>query len=146
MKQFESSDELKKVLGGFFLDFVKRMKEGDPVIAEPGKSLNDLNFVVHLLLSDPPLKIVIDCEEKPMKVSFGDENPKPATATFFVSATNGHRFWLGALNLPNALIKKEVVLKGPVYRMLKVLPAARKAFPIYIKYLKDHGLEDFLPA
>lgn len=143
MKKFESSEELKEVLGGFFVDFTRRMKEGDPAVEKPGNQLNATNLVVHFILKDPELKISIDCEEKPIRVGFGNENPKPPTAVFYVSAEDGHKFWLGGLNLPNALIRKKVVLKGPVHRLLKVLPAAKKVFPIYDQYLIDRGYEQF---
>lgn len=143
MKKFESTEELKEVLGGFFIDFSRRMEERDPVVEKPGKELNDTRLVVHFELKDPDLRIIIDCEEEPIQVSFNDENPKQPTAVFYVSAEDGHRFWLGGLNLPNALIKKRVVLKGPVHRMLKVLPAAKTVFPIYDRYLVDHGYDAY---
>lgn len=143
MRDFETSEELRDVLGGFFEYFVERMKEGDHAFLEPGEALNDTNLVVHFELKDPDLRIVIDCEEKPIAVSFGDDNPKPPVATFYVSADAGHRFWLGGLNLPNALIKKQVVLKGPVHRLLKLLPITKKVYPLYDRYLVEKGYDDF---
>ena len=143
MKEFESAEELQEVLGGFFTDFVERMKVGDSEVMKPGKALNDTNLIVHFELKNPDLRIVIDCEEKPIKVSFGEENPKSPTAVFYVDAIDGHLFWLGGLNLPNALIKKKVVLKGPVHRLLKVLPIAKTVFPIYGQYLIDKGFEAY---
>jgi hypothetical protein len=144
MKEFESSEQLKEVLGDFFVHFVDRMNAGDPAFKEPGRALNNTGLVVHFVLRDPDLKIVIDCEERPIEVSFGDESPKAPTATFLVSAETGHKFWLGELNLPNALIKKQVVLKGPVARLLKVLPVTKKVYPLYRQYLIDNGFEEFL--
>jgi hypothetical protein len=144
MKQFESSEQLKEVLGGFFVEFVDRMKAGDPAFVGPGEALNNTNLVVNFDLRDPELLIVIDCEQKPIGVSFGKENPKAPTATFYVSAENGHKFWLGALNLPNALIKKQVILKGPVSRLLRVLPITKRVYPLYKDYLIEHNYEEFL--
>lgn len=145
MKQFESSEQVKDVLGNFFLEFVDKMKAADPAFVGPGKALNATGLVVHFNLRDPELRIVIDCDAKPIEVSFGDENPKAPTATFAVSAENGHRFWCGNLNLPNALIKKQVVMKGPTSRLLRVLPITRKVYPLYKNYLVEHGYEDYLP-
>lgn len=145
MKQFESSEQLQEVLGGFFLEFVDRLKAGDPAFVGPGEALNATNLVVHFVLKDPELKIVIDCEQKPIGVSFGDENPKAPTATFFVTAENGHLFWCGALNLPNALIRKKVILKGPTSRLLRVLPIAKRVYPLYMDYLESHNYQEFLP-
>lgn len=143
MKQFESSEQLKQVLGGFFEDFSRRMQAGDPSVREPGEDLNATNLVVHFELKDPDLRIIIDCEEKPIHVSYDSDNPKSPTAVFYVSAEAGHRFWLGGLNLPNALIKKQVVLKGPVGRLLKVLPITKKIYPLYDRFLVDHGYDEF---
>lgn len=145
MKRFESSEQLQEVLGNFFLEFVDRMNAGDPAFVGPGEALNATGLVVHFDLRDPELRIVIDCDAKPIEVSFGEENPKAPTATFTVSAENGHRFWLGKLNLPNALIKKQVVMKGPTSRLLKVLPITRKVYPLYKGYLVEHGFQEFMP-
>jgi len=143
MKEFESPAQVEEVLGGFFLHFVDRMKAQDPAFLVPGNALNDTGLIVHFVLRDPDFKIVIDCEARPIEVSFGDENPKAPTATFLVTAENGHRFWLGELNLPNALIKKQVVMKGPVARLLKVLPVTKKVYPLYRQYLLDNGFEEW---
>lgn len=143
MKKFESSGQLKEVLGGFFEDFSKRTQQGDPAVIGPGEALNATKLVVHFELRDPDLRIVIDCDETPIHVSYGDENPKAPTAVFYVSAEAGHRFWLGGLNLPNALIRKQVVLKGPVGRLLKVLPITKKVYPLYDQFLLDHGYDEF---
>jgi hypothetical protein len=143
MQDFESSEQLKEILGGFFIHFVDMMTAGDPDYAEVGKALNDTGLVVHFVLRDPNLKIVIDCEEKPIVVSFGDESPKAPTASFSLVAENGHKFWLGEFNLPNALVRKQVVMKGPVARMLKVVPITRKVYPLYRQYLIDNGFEEF---
>lgn len=143
MDNFASSEELKNVLGGFFVEFVERYSEGISEYAKPGKALNDTNLVVHFDLKDPNLLIVIDCEQKPINVSFDGENPKSPTAVFYVSAENGHKFWLGGLNIPNALVKKQVVLKGPVRRLLKVIPITKQVYPLYDRYLVEHGYDRF---
>ena len=132
------------MLGGFFQHVVQKgLVENDPVVSKPAKALNETNLIVHFALKDPNLLIIIDCEEKPIRVGFGNEITKSPTATFYVSALDGHRFWLGDLNIPNALLRKRVILKGPVHRLLKVLPIARQCFPIYKKYLADNGFTDF---
>ena len=144
MRNFNSSAELQQVLGGFFQHVVQKgLVENDPVVSKPAKSLNDTNLIVHFALKDPNLLIVIDTEQKPIHVSFGNENPKPPTAVFYVSALDGHKFWLGDLNIPNALLRKKVVLKGPVHRLLKILPVARQCFSIYKNYLAVNGYTDF---
>ncbi len=144
MRNFNSSAELQQVMGGFFQHVVQKgLLENDPVVSKPAKSLNETNLVVHFALKNPDLLIVIDTEEKPIHVSFGSENPKPPTAVFYVSALDGHKFWLGDLNIPNALLRKRVVLKGPVHRLLKILPVARQCFTIYKSYLAANGFTDF---
>ncbi len=144
MRNFNSSAELQQVMGGFFQHVVQKgLLENDPVVSKPAKSLNETNLVVHFALKNPDLLIVIDTEQKPIHVSFGSENPKPPTAVFYVSALDGHKFWIGDLNIPNALLRKKVVLKGPVHRLLKILPIAKQCFPIYRSYLAANGFADF---
>jgi hypothetical protein len=43
-----------------------------------------------------------------------------------------------------AMAKGQVKAKGPVSKMMKLLPAMRPAFPRYTEFLKEQGRTDLL--
>lgn len=137
MANFKDREELKTILGGFFLELVGRQEQGDPGVAHPLQVLNDTRLVVIFDLRDPDLRIFIDCTVRPICVTFDDA--KKGDATFILDADKGHEFWLGKVNLAKALVKKDVVALGPVPKLLKLLPTVKKFYPIYAQYLRDHG-------
>ena len=61
-----------------------------------------------------------------------------------MAADDGHKFWLGKLNMTIAMAKGQVKAKGPVSKMMKLLPAMRPAFPRYTDFLKANGRTDLL--
>jgi len=62
----------------------------------------------------------------------------------FMSTDDGHRFWLGELNIPMALARRKVRVDGPIGTLLKLLPALQPAFAMYRTFLKEQGMEDKL--
>jgi len=63
-----------------------------------------------------------------------------------MSADDGHRFWLGTLNMTAAMAKGKVRLKGSVPKMLKLMPLAKPLRASYEKILADAGRADLLNA
>ena len=63
-----------------------------------------------------------------------------------MSADDGHRFWLGELNLTMAMAKGKVRAKGPISKMLKLAPLTKPLQATYRKILTDAGRVDLLEA
>lgn len=61
-----------------------------------------------------------------------------------MSADNANQFWLGQLNLSVAMAKGQVRTKGPVSKILKLVPIAKELFPSYRKALEENGRSDLL--
>jgi putative sterol carrier protein len=59
----------------------------------------------------------------------------------FMSADDGHRFWLGELNIPMAMARKKIRIQGPVGVLLKLLPALQPAFGMYRDFLTERGFD-----
>ncbi len=55
-----------------------------------------------------------------------------------------HRFWLGKVNLMVALTKGDIKAKGPIPKIMKLLPIIRDAYAIYKDFLKEEGLEELV--
>jgi len=80
------------------------------------------------------------------KVLYGDDarnGPKPVVE-MFMKADVGHRFWLGKVNISLALAKGEMRAKGPVPKILKLVPLAKGLFPRYREKLEREGRTDML--
>jgi hypothetical protein len=48
-----------------------------------------------------------------------------------MKADVAHRFWLGKVNIAAALAKGEMRAKGPIPKILKMVPLAKQVFPRY---------------
>ena len=63
-----------------------------------------------------------------------------------MSSDDGHKFWLGELNIPMAMARRKVKVEGPVGKLLKLLPAMQPAFAMYRTFLTERGHESKLDA
>jgi len=61
-----------------------------------------------------------------------------------MDADTAHRFWLGKVNVPVALARGQMKAKGPVAKILKLLPLTKPIFPRYKEQLQTTGRNDLL--
>ena len=61
-----------------------------------------------------------------------------------MDADTAHRFWLGQVNVTVALARGQIKAKGPVAKVLRLVPLARPVFPRYEAQLKEQGREDLV--
>jgi hypothetical protein len=66
------------------------------------------------------------------------------TATFTLSADTGHKFWHGQVNLAKALTTKAIVARGPLPKILKLLPVIVPLYERYPQYLRQIGRADLV--
>ncbi|HKX11569.1 MAG TPA: SCP2 sterol-binding domain-containing protein [bacterium] len=130
MAYFQSSAELKEVLGGFFDRLFS-----DPVI---GPKLKGAKLKIQFNYTDPDLSISADTSEEPVRLLFNDASFKP-DVQMSMKADVAHRFWHGKVNLVMALARREMSAKGPIPKILKLLPAIKPAYALYPQYLEEKG-------
>jgi hypothetical protein len=94
--------------------------------------------------TDPDAVITLDMPNSEIHEGAGN-GPDP-NVELFMTADTGNRFWLGKVILPVALAKGEVRAKGPVAKLLKVLPLAKGMFGPYRAHLQESGRTDLLNA
>ena len=63
-----------------------------------------------------------------------------------MEADTAHRFWLGQVNVTVALARGQMKAKGPVAKILKLVPLVKPVFPRYRKMLEEAGRQDLLEA
>lgn len=138
MATFESSERLQEVLGGFFYFLLDQ--------PEMSKKLLDSKMVLKFVYTDPSLSITIDLTGltgPQAAITFNDTFKKPEVE-MSMKADVAHRFWMGKVNLAIALARREMVAKGPIPKILKLLPVIKPAYDLYPKYLQQKGLSAYL--
>ncbi len=131
MATFENSEKLKEILGGFFFFLLQQ--------ADMKKKLMDSKLVIKFNYEEPSLAITIDLSGSDAVITFNDS--KKAEVEMKMKADVAHRFWLGKVNLMIALARREMIAKGPIPKILKLLPVIKPAYTFYPKYLAEKGFQ-----
>ncbi|MBW2593888.1 MAG: SCP2 sterol-binding domain-containing protein [Deltaproteobacteria bacterium] len=130
MGVFENSEKFEEILGGFF-----KLIGDTPLVAD---KLLKSNLIIRFNYTDPDLILVIDCSGDTVDIRAGDTDTK-AIVEMKMKADIAHKFWFGKVNLTMALTRRQMVAKGPVPKILKLLPAIKPTYAMYPKYLDDNG-------
>jgi putative sterol carrier protein len=132
---FKNADEVYEYMGRMFEKTVK-----DPEFVEATRG-GDL--VVGLHYTDPDATILIDFPGQ--SVSFGaDAASGSPIVELRMSADDGHKFWLGKLNMTLAMAQRKVKMEGSAAKALKLLPLTKPMFASYETLLRDAGRDDLL--
>ena len=136
MAYFTSEQEVYDTLGKLFVDMV----DDDELFGKFRKS----NTIVQYRFHDPDSQITVRMkEDDEPKVDLGTTDLQPEV-TMTMDADTAHRFWLGQVNVTVALARGQIKAKGPVAKVLRLVPLARPVFPRYAAQLKEQGREDLV--
>lgn len=121
MSYFESDDEIYEYIGGVF-----RAGGDHP---EVGPQLRAANVVLQLHYTDPEALTTVKFTEDFEVI----EGPTDVVADvqLFLSGDIADRYWRGDYNLAIGLAKGKVKAKGPVNKILKIVPLTKPLFAIY---------------
>lgn len=133
---FKSADELYEYIGEML-----ELAVDDPQIADATKG-GDL--VVELRYSDPAATLLIDFPNRAVKTGTEAEAEGSPTVVLRMTADDGHRFWLGQLNLTMAMAQRKVKMEGSAAKALKLLPLTKPLFASYERLLRERGRDDLL--
>lgn len=131
MPYFTEAAEVEHFIGGIFTECLD-----DP---ELGPKFEATGTVLKLNFSEPESTVLVDCGGR--KVFTGDDSsvgPDP-NVEMWMTADVGHEYWLGKVQVAPALAKGQMRAKGPVPRILKLVPLTRHVFPRYQKMIEDSG-------
>lgn len=135
MATFLNSEQLQQVLGGFFHYLL--------AVPDMAAKLLASKMVLKFNYSEPPLSITVDLKGPQGIVTYNDASKTPEVE-MNMKADVAHRFWFGKVNLVMALARREMVAKGPIPKILKLLPVIKPAYELYPKYLREKGLESLI--
>lgn len=136
MAVFKDEDEVYTYLAGIFRRGLE--KEG---LAD---KLSTSGVVLRVHYTDPDAVVTVDMPNK--TVETGSSSSAVPNVELFMSADTGNKFWLGKVNLTLAMAKGSVRAKGPVPKLIKLIPQAKVLFPEYRSMLESENRRDLLEA
>ena len=118
---FKDPAELDQYIGGVFRDA--------GVHPESGPKLKAANIVMRVLYNDPDCEMTLVFRDD-YQVIPGPTDVKP-DVTLLMRGDTADQFWRGEYNLALGLAKGQVKAKGPVNKILKLVPLTKPLFPMY---------------
>jgi putative sterol carrier protein len=138
MPYFKDADEVYATIGKLFRD----LKDDEELAPQFRKA----NTIVQYRYREPESQITVKLiEGEDGQVDFGDTVLEPEVV-MMMDADTAHRFWLGQVNVTVALARGQMKAKGPVAKILKLVPLVKPVFPRYRRQLEDAGRQDLLEA
>ena len=136
MGYFKDAQEVYDVIGKLFVDIAS-----DDELAP---KFRKANTIVQYAYREPTSTITVRLQEgQPGDVDFGDTEMEPEV-TMSMEADTAHRFWLGQVNVTVALARGQIKAKGPVAKILKLVPLTKPIFPRYKAQLEAQGRQDLI--
>jgi hypothetical protein len=136
---FKDADEVYRFIGGLF----ERIREDDELMAR----LRATNTVLQYQYTEPEAQITIALTGTggAGRLDCGPTELEPEVV-MAMDADTAHRFWLGKVNVTVALARGQMRAKGPVAKILKLVPLLKPVFPRYRELLVEAGREDLVDA
>ncbi|MGI8460245.1 MAG: SCP2 sterol-binding domain-containing protein [Solirubrobacterales bacterium] len=136
MTYFKDADEVYETIGRLFAEIA--------VDDELAPKFRKANTIVRYEYREPESAITVRLQEgEPGDVDFGGSEMEPEV-TMSMEADTAHKFWLGKVNVTVALARGQIKAKGPVAKILKLVPLTKPVFPRYKAQLEAQGREDLI--
>jgi putative sterol carrier protein len=136
MGYFKDAQEVYDTVGKIFAQITKD--------DELGPKFRKSDTVVRYAYREPESTITVDLREgSDGRVDFGETELEPEVV-MSMKADTAHRFWLGNVNVTMAIARGEIKTKGPVAKILKLVPLTKPVFPRYRAMLEADGRQDLI--
>ncbi|MFN8175639.1 MAG: SCP2 sterol-binding domain-containing protein [Solirubrobacteraceae bacterium] len=136
MPYFKDDQEVYEFIGELFRELAD-----DP---ELGPKFRKANTIVQYQYRNPESQITVKMlDGQDGEVDCGPTALEPEVV-MSMDADTAHRFWLGKVNVTVALARGQMKAKGPVAKILKLVPLTKPIFPRYKAKLEAAGRSDLL--
>jgi putative sterol carrier protein len=133
---FKDENDVYRYIGRLMQDLA-----ADPELAS---KFRRADTAVQFRLHDPDAQITVEMRrDREMQVDLGPSELDPEVV-MSMAADTAHRFWLGKVNVTAALARGHIAAKGPVAKILRLIPLVRPAFGRYEQMLRSAGRADML--
>ena len=138
MPYFKDADEVYAYIGRLF----EELADDDELAPKFQKA----NTIVQYQYREPESQITVRLVEgEEGQVDCGTTTLEPEVV-MTMDADTAHRFWLGKVNVTVALARGQMKAKGPVAKILKLVPLVKPVFPRYRAILEEADRRDLLEA
>jgi putative sterol carrier protein len=135
---FKDADEVYRYIGKLFED----LADDDELAPKFRKA----NTIVQYRYREPESTITVKLMEgEDGQVDLGPTDMEPEVV-MSMEADTAHKFWLGKVNVTVALARGQMKAKGPVAKILKLVPLVKPVFPKYRAMLEEADRKDLLEA
>jgi putative sterol carrier protein len=135
---FKDDQEVYQYIGKLFQDLAED--------EELGPRFRKADTIVQYRYSNPDSQITVKMKDgEEGQVDFGPTDMDPEIV-MSMEADTAHRFWLGNVNVTMALAKGQMKAKGPVAKILKLVPLVKPVFPRYRAMLENANRDDLVAA
>lgn len=128
MPVFKDTEQMYEMLGSLWTHIITE--------TEVGPKLKEYGVTYKFVINNPNGYLWVSHE----KVLTGDEANQDAVITMELSGDTVHDFWLKKIKLPVALATKRIKSKGPIPKVLKMLPFLKSVHEKYPEYCEKYGL------
>ena len=136
MRYFADEQEVYSYIGRLFQD----VADDETLVPE----LQRANTIAQFRTRDPDSVITVKLlDGEPRQVDLGPTALEPEIV-MITEADVAHRFWLGKVNVTVALAKGQIRARGPVAKILRLVPLVKPLFPRYRDRLEAAGRDDLL--
>ena len=141
MPVFKDTNQFYECVGEL-MDRAKKDPQIGPKIAQSG-------IIIQFVYHDPEAMTTINAKQKPTQegafvdVIHGSSDLTPEIL-MTMKADVAHAFWHGKVNLVSALAKGDIKAKGPIPKILKLLPAVQPLYKMYPVLLREKGYESLI--
>jgi SCP-2 sterol transfer family len=135
---FKDAQDVYDTIGKLFVD----LAEDD----ELGPKFRKADTIVRYEFHDPDSQVTVRLQpDQPGDVDFGGSDMEP-DVVMSMAADTAHKFWLGQVNVTVAMARGQIKARGPVAKILKLVPLAKPVFPRYKAQLEEQGRTDLVNA
>ncbi len=141
MGAFQDSKHFYDTVGEL-MDRAKKDPQVGPKIAAAG-------VVIQFRYTDPEALTTVNAKDKPTQLgAYCDIIHGPCAlkpdVVLSMKADVSHAFWHGKINLMAAIAKRDIVIQGPLPKVLKLLPAVEPLYKAYPALLREKGYESMV--
>lgn len=142
MSVFSSYDDLYACFGKLY-DEAKKDSRIAPKI-------RDSHLVIRFRYDEPAAVVTINAAAPPTQegaffdVLWGENTGLKPDVELSMKADVAHQFWHGKVNLMAALARRQMIAKGPIPKILKLLPAVEPMYEMYPRLLREMGRTDLV--
>ena len=112
--------------------------------------IRDSHLVIQFRYDEPHAIATINAASPPTEpgayfdVFWGELADLKPDVVMSMKADIAHQFWHGKVNLMSALARRQIIARGPIPKILKLLPAVEPMYEMYPRILRELGRTDLV--